>query len=98
VVKSDELTLEQVKVTKVDPNQKTFEEYQKEKKGKKEEPKKEEAKKEEVKKAPGALDKESLFKTDVNAKTTTKKVDNGGNKKTKSVPKVTDQKDFPTLK
>jgi len=91
--KSDELSIDQVKVTKVDPNQKTFEEYQKEKNSKKA-PTTE--KKEEVKVVKtGAIDLKDLFKTSDKKKATTSTTTGT---KSKSVPKVTNSNDFPTLK
>lgn len=90
--KSDELSIDQVKVTKVDPTQKTFEEYQKEKM----KSKPVEEKKEEVKKPTTGIDVSQLFKS--GPVSGDKKKNTTGNTKTKSVPKVTDKNDFPTLK
>jgi len=89
--KSDELSIDQVKVLKVDPTQKTFEEYQKEKSKKAPV----EVKKEEVKPKNG-IDVKELFKSGVVEKK--KATSTTGGAKSKSVPKVSNSKDFPTLK
>lgn len=107
--KSDELSVDQVKVTKVDPSQKTFEQYQKEVEEKKKaavqglakvlpnapkaSEKKEEKKDEKKDEKKGPISVEDLFKP----KKTTKTFD-GPKKDKKAPPKVTDSKDFPTLK
>jgi len=84
--KSDELSIDQVKVVKVDPNQKTFEEYQKEK----------------SKKAPtevkAEVNKPYDLKADLFKSSGDKKKATTAGPTKKDVPKVSNSKDFPTLK
>jgi len=102
---ADELTVDQVKVVKTDPNQKSFAEYQKEqdekkkstlvKIGKAPEESKVEKKEEKKEEKKPQLDVNDLFK---GGKKTVEKKEESAPKKSGKTPKVTDQKDFPQLK